>query len=865
MGATVGDDLSEGVQSANGEACKPGETLSGRYRIVRFIARGATGAVYEADDLVVGTSIAIKVLHPERACSSTAIERLHRELALARRITHRNVCRLHDVGEDSGRVFLTMELLDGETLAARIARGPIGGEELDEIATQLVAALSAAHNEGVVHRDFKPQNVILVEDRVVVTDFGLARSTFDEDDAISLTGDTAMIGTPAYMAPEQVEGRDATIASDVYALGIVLFELASGQPPFREATALATATARLHRTPARIIRDDLDPRWRATIARCLERDPAARFSTAQAVLDARHGRAKRRPRVVAITLVCAIVAAGAIGFAFLQPRNDAGVTIAPIDFFPSSVRPESTKAKVMFDRANAALAVGDREQARRHLEVAVANSPDDPIAQAGLSEVLGTLGYRERSEEASRRAMRFHEQLDEEPRAYVKAIDAASRDDATEVAALEKLVAIAPHPAYRVRLANIFVKQAKPDLAERALDGMRMPPIAAALFDATIAEARSEPTAALAHAIRAMTLAPSTTRPNQHAMALLHAAAAHWRLEDLASATRDYLRAIELGDTGVQLRAREGLMDLEGTSDDLVAGANRYKEQAALLRTLGDREYLASTLMDGASLFAEIGYFGDAEAMMAEARTHATAISSAVEVARVDALEARMASWRGQLERARTLAERAYHAGHAVERPGIQGNSFYTWTIVLLEYDDPSALANMRALRTETTERLVDCVAAFREGDLDRAERIGHALATFETYEGRIAHMLIAQVAIIRGRLDEAEAALAKVEARLDGERRSLVVRERLEHSWAMLGTKRGNVAAALARFDAYIESCASVGLALAAVRSGGAAAVLAIEGRSPDAKQRAAAAIARAEELGMKRTAREVREALAR
>jgi tRNA A-37 threonylcarbamoyl transferase component Bud32 len=865
VGATVADDSSEGGFLASGGACRPGETLSGRYRIVRFIARGASGAVYEADDLVVGTPVALKVLHPERATSSTAIERLHRELALARRITHRNVCRLHDVGEDAGRIFLTMELLDGETLAERIARGPINVTELDMIAEQLVAALGAAHAEGVVHRDFKPQNVILVDARVVVTDFGLARSTVDEDDVMSLTADTAMIGTPAYMAPEQVEGRDATAASDVYALGVVLFELATGKPPFREATGLATATARLHRDPPRIVRADLDPRWRAVIARCLARDPAARFPTAHAVLDARHRRARRSR--ISMVLVAGVLAATSIGSIAFVSRTPA--TARAIDqplFFPPKLRPASTSAARMFDQANAALAIGDREAARTHLETAAASSPDDPIAQAGLAELLGELGYRERAEEANRRATRSRSALDGEALAYVNAVDTSFRDPAARIAALEALVASAPAQAsYRERLVTAYVLAAKPERARTALDNVLLAPFEEAMLEAAIAGVNSETMAALAHGIHAMNLAPPDSRRNDHARALVVVGEARYRLGDVRGAKRELRRALSLGDVGVQLRARANLASIEHAGNDLLAGANEYAAQAALLRTVGDRARLASVLMDGATQFAEAGEPDTAESMIAEARVHAMAISSAVELAWVDAQEARIASWRGQLERARTLAERAYHAGLAVGRPGIVGNSFFTWTMVLLEHDDPIALSKMRALRTETIERIVDCVAALREGDLDRAERIANTMKTLETYEGRMALMVLAQVAILRGRLDEGDEILERIEANLRVESNSLVVRERVEHAHAMLGVKRGNTAEALARLDGYIARTAKAGLALAETRSLGVAAVLAIEAKRPDAAQRAATAIARAGELGMRRTGREVRDALAR
>lgn len=853
--ATV-NEVSVGAEVPGGDACMSGETLAGRYRIVRFIARGGTGAVYEADDLIVGASVALKVLLPERAGSATALERLHRELALARRITHRNVCRLHDVGEDGGRVFLTMELLDGETLAARIARGPLVPAEFDTIAEQLVAALDAAHAEGVVHRDFKPQNVLLVEDRVVVTDFGLARSTHGDDGAISLTGDTAMLGTPAYMAPEQVEGREATVASDIYSLGIVLFELAMGHLPFRESTAFATAAARLHRDPPPVAGTGLDTRWPAVIARCLQRDPAARFAAVADVLTVR--RAPRRRRWPSMVAVAATLAASGATFA-LWPAAPLDLPVSHV--LPAHVRPASTKAAVMYDRADAALVAGDRVQARSHLEAAAASAPDDPMAQAALAEVLDGLGYAERAVEASKRAMRSPDRLSDEARAYVTAIDAVVRDDATATTLLERLVAVAPaEPSYRVRLATALVQAGKPLEAARTAVSVRIPPLDAALLDAAIAQASGDTTAAFAHATRALTLAPPSTRPTDHARALVLAAAARWRLDDTAGAQRDYESALQLGDTGVQLAARDHLMQLDTTSADSITAAERVRAQASLVRSLGDRAYLAELLMNGSSLFAEIGHIDVAEAMMAEARQHATALASAVSVARIDALEARLALWRGQLVRARSLAERAYRAGGELANDGVRGNSFNTWSQALLELDDEREFARARALRTEKTERFVDCVTAYRESDLDRADRIAHALANLDTHEGRLALTVIAQVAMVRGQLDTAETVLVQVASHMGRRASSIVARERLEHAQAELLAKRGHLAEALSQLDRYSAACATGGLGTCEAHTLGVAARLALAGASPDAPIRAARAIARAEQLEMHRTAREVR-----
>jgi tetratricopeptide (TPR) repeat protein len=532
---------------------------------------------------------------------------------------------------------------------------------------------------------------------------------------------------------------------------------------------------------------------------------------------------------------------------------------------PTHVRPTSTKAAVMYDRADAALVAGDRVQARSYLETAAASAPDDPVAQAALAEVLDGLGYAERAVEASRRAMRSPDRVPDEARAYVTAIDAVVRDDATATTLLERLVVLAPaEPSYRVRLATALVQAGKPLDATRTLALARIPPLDAALLDAAIAQASGDTTAAFAHATRALTPAPPSTRPTEHARALVLAAAARWRLDDTAGAYGDYERALQLGDTGVQLAARDQLMQLDTTSADVLTAAERVRAQASLIRSLGDRAYLAELLMDGSSLFAEIGHIDEAEAMVVEARQHATALANAVSVARIDVVEARLARWRGQLARARSLAERAYREGIELARSGIRGNSFYTWSHVLLELDDATELARARALRTEKVERLIDCITSHREGDLDRADRIAHALANLDTREGRVALTVIAQVAMVRGRLDAADAVLAQVASHMGRDASSIVAREQLEHAQAELLAKRGHLTEALTQLDRYAADCATGGLGTCEARTLAVAARLALAGASADAPIRAARAIARAEQLEMHRTAREVRAATA-
>ncbi|MEA2692223.1 MAG: eukaryotic-like serine/threonine-protein kinase, partial [Acidobacteriota bacterium] len=275
--------------------------------MVRFLARGGMGEVYEVEDAVLGERVAAKTVRPEVARDATAVERFKREIQLARKVTHPNVCRIFDVShhqpdtpETPPVLFLTMELLDGETLAQRLGRtGAMAPQEALPIARQIAAALHAAHQAGVIHRDLKPGNVLLVAasgagpsgiPRAVVTDFGLARAEAD-DQGLTLTS-AAVLGTPAYIAPEQVEGGEITPAVDIYAFGVVLYEMATGKLPFVADTALGTAVKRLTEAPAspRIHAPGMDPRWEAAILRCLERDPGRRFATALDVVESLDGR-----------------------------------------------------------------------------------------------------------------------------------------------------------------------------------------------------------------------------------------------------------------------------------------------------------------------------------------------------------------------------------------------------------------------------------------------------------------------------------------------------------------------------------------------------------------------------------------------
>ena len=275
-----------------------GELVAGRYRVVRLIGSGAVGEVYEAQDETLGEPVALKTLRETVADDTVSIERFRRELQLARHVTHRNVCRTFDLGVHTppGRApltFITMELLRGGTLVEALrAHGRYGVDEALPLVRQMAAGLEAAHAVGIVHRDFKPGNLVLVPEsggpRIVITDFGLARRYALDDVSITVTGEA--VGTPLYMAPEQVVTgqQPITAATDIYALGIVMYEMVTGELPFKGSSITVMALKRFREAaPApRLIVPTLDARWDAAILRCLEKDPARRFQSAGAVVDA---------------------------------------------------------------------------------------------------------------------------------------------------------------------------------------------------------------------------------------------------------------------------------------------------------------------------------------------------------------------------------------------------------------------------------------------------------------------------------------------------------------------------------------------------------------------------------------------------
>ncbi len=282
-----------------------GEVVAGRYKIVRLVAKGGMGEVYEAFDTLLGVKVALKSVLPSLSSNEEVVARIKREVQLARKISHPNVCRIYDIGthikvSKSGSkvktIFVTMEFLEGETLYDYINRkGRLSVKEALPIVEQMVRALDAAHKENIVHRDFKSSNVMLTKDsdgalKVKVTDFGLAAPAAKGDnelDNITTTLGDSFIGSPAYIAPEQLESGTSSARSDIYSLGVVIYEMVTGRLPFEGDSPFQTALMRLTAAPVlpSTFVKDLPKKWEKLILKCLNRNEDKRFSSVTEVLE----------------------------------------------------------------------------------------------------------------------------------------------------------------------------------------------------------------------------------------------------------------------------------------------------------------------------------------------------------------------------------------------------------------------------------------------------------------------------------------------------------------------------------------------------------------------------------------------------
>jgi serine/threonine-protein kinase len=362
------------------ERFAPGAVLGERYRIVGLLGRGGMGEVYRADDLKLEHPVALKFLPRALEGDAQRLERLYGEVRMARQVSHPAVCRVWDVGEAEGQPFLSMEFVDGENLSSLLRRiGRFPADKALDVARQVCAGLAAAHEKGVLHRDLKPANVMLDgQGKVRLTDFGLAGL------AEGLPGGDVRSGTPSYMSPEQLQGREVTVRSDIYALGLLIYELVTGRRAF-EGKGLAEL-ARKHRDerpiePSAIV-PDLDPAVERTILACLEKDPKRRPPSALVVSAMLGGRDPLEAAIAAGETPSPELVAAAGESEGLRPRVAGAclaAVVAAVLAVPFLQEPLHLYSRVPVEKEPAAL-----EDRARELLARLGHSAAAVDAQSGL-------------------------------------------------------------------------------------------------------------------------------------------------------------------------------------------------------------------------------------------------------------------------------------------------------------------------------------------------------------------------------------------------------------------------------------------------------------------------------------------------
>jgi tetratricopeptide (TPR) repeat protein len=436
---------SQSAPSRDTPSLTPGQVLLNRFRILRRIGRGGMGEVYEAFDIELNQIIALKTIRGEFARKPAALSLFKNEVQLARRVSGPNVCRIHEFFVAPAQegapafAFLTMELLSGTTLAARLRQpNTLSLAEMKQIALDICAGLTDIHQSGIIHRDLKPQNIMLVRrsdrEHAVLMDFGVA----NESKGVASAQREGMAGTPDYMAPEQFEGNATSPATDVYALGVVLYELFSGTHPFSAATPIAAAARRAsHPHPPSSARRNIPKHWDHIIAKCLEYDRAERFQTSSEVSTAlltgplnianlRHDH----PKLLLAACCIPAIALAWGGFQYWQVRHYYRPLPDALHWYQAGV---------------AALHEGTYVKATTALKEALDRDPGYPMAHARMAEAMADLDFQSDAQRELLIALPQERRLPPLDRQYLSAIRATvSGNDSESIALYTKILGRLP-------------------------------------------------------------------------------------------------------------------------------------------------------------------------------------------------------------------------------------------------------------------------------------------------------------------------------------------------------------------------------------------------------------------------------------